>query len=360
MRALITVAGNPVMSTPDSHRLDEALGSLEFMVSIDIYRNETTRRANVILPAPSPLARSEFPMAFFSLSVRNFVQWAPPIIEPDGPTEHEVLARLANILAGQGADADVAAIDDTMVAGVLTSAMKAPDSPIASRPLEELMAEVGGHSAVDRVVDAMIRTGPYGDWFGAEPDGLSLARLAEHPHGIDLGPMQPRLPDVTRTPSAQVELDPPAIIEDLERLEAALERDRVRRQAGGLVLVGRRHLRSNNSWMHNVSVLVKGKPRCTLQVHPDDASRLGLVDGGQADVASRVGRLIAPVEVTDAIRPGVVSLPHGWGHDLAGTHLGVAGAHPGVNTNILTDGAALDPLSGNAVLNGIPVTVRPT
>ena len=150
------------------------------------------------------------------------------------------------------------------------------------------------------------------------------------------------------------------MLDDLVRLHGALERDRERRQAGGLVLVGRRHLRSNNSWMHNVNVLVKGKERCTLQVHPDDAGQLGLVDGGHAEVASRVGQLVAPVEVTDAIRPGVVSLPHGWGHDLAGTSLGVAAGHAGVNSNILTDGQALDPLSGNAVLNGIPVTVRPT
>jgi anaerobic selenocysteine-containing dehydrogenase len=359
VRALITVAGNPVMSTPDSRRLDDALGSLEFMVSVDIYRNETTRRANVILPAPSPLARSEFPMAFFSLAVHNFVEWAPPILEPDGPMEHEVMARLANIVAGLGADADIIGIDQTMVNGVLEGAMKAPDSPIASRRLGDLVAELGGHSAVDRVVDAMIRTGPYGDWFGAVPDGLSLAQLQSHPHGIDLGPLQPRLPDVLRTASGQVELDAQPVIDDLARLHDALERDRQRRRAGGLVLVGRRHLRSNNSWMHNVDVLVKGKERCTLQIHPDDAGHLGLVDGGDAAVASRVGQLVAPVEVTDAIRPGVVSLPHGWGHDLAGTSLGVAGAHAGVNSNILTDGQVLDPLSGNAVLNGIPVTVRP-
>ena len=354
VRALVTVAGNPVVSTPNSGRLDAALGSLEFMVSVDIYLNETTRHANVILPAPSPLERSEYPMAFFGLSVRNFAEWAPPIVDPSIPMEHETIARIAMILSGQGADADVSTIDDMMISGVLDRAIAADGSPIADRTVESLTAELGGDSVVDKVVDAMIRTGPYGDWFGAVPDGLSLTKLAANPHGVDLGPLQPRLPDVLRTPSAKIELAPEPVLGDLPRLAAALDRG----DDGQLVLVGRRHLRSNNSWMHNVGVLVKGKERCTLQVHPDDATALGLADGGLADVASRVGMLTAPVEVTDSIRPGVVSLPHGWGHDLPGLRLGVA-AGRGVNSNLLTDGEAMDPLSGNAVLNGIPVTVSP-
>jgi anaerobic selenocysteine-containing dehydrogenase len=353
IRALVTVAGNPVASTPNSGRLDAALGSLEYMVSVDIYLNETTRHANVILPAPSPLERSEYPMAFFGLSVRNFAEWAPPIIEPEGPMEHETLARLSLILSGAGASGDVAAVDDLMITAVLERAIAAEGSLVADRTVEDLADRLSGHSAVDKVVDAMIRTGPYGDWFGAVPDGLSLAVLATNPHGVDLGPMQPRLPDVLRTPSGRVELAPAPVLEDLPRLRAALDQDDV-----GFVLVGRRHLRSNNSWMHNLTVLTKGKERCTLQVHPDDAADLGLVDGGLADVASRVGKLTAPVEVTDAIRRGVVSLPHGWGHDLPGMRLGVA-AGRGVNSNLLTDGEAIDPLSGNAVLNGIPVVVSP-
>ncbi len=355
VRALITVAGNPAVSTPDSRRLEAALDSLDFMVSVDIYLNETTRHANVILPAPSPLERSEYPMAFFSLAVRNFAEWAPPIVEPSMPHEHETIARLALIVGGQGAHADVTALDEIMVNGVLEGAIGATGSPIADRTVEELTAELGGRSAVDHVVDAMIRTGAYGDWFGAVPDGLSLAALEANPHGVDLGPLQPRLPDVLRTTSGLVELAPEPLMQDLARLEAAL----ARADDGTFVLVGRRHLRSNNSWMHNVGVLVKGKERCTLQVHPDDAADLGLTDGDLADVASRVGMVTAPVEVTDSIRPGVVSLPHGWGHDRPGTRMGVAAAHAGVNSNLLTDGEALDPLSGNAVLNGIPVTVSP-
>ncbi len=201
----------------------------------------------------------------------------------------------------------------------------------------------------------MLRTGPYGDGFGEDPDGLSLAKLEANPHGIDLGPLEPRLPSVLKTTSGRIEVLAEPIRGDLDRAAAAMTPP----EDGTMVLIGRRHVRSNNSWMHNVDVLVKGKDRCTLQVHPDDASRLGLSDGGDARVTSRVGSLSAPVEVTDIVRPGVVSLPHGWGHDLPGVELAVAGKRPGVNVNLLTDGAELDPLSGNAVLNGVPVEVIP-
>jgi anaerobic selenocysteine-containing dehydrogenase len=186
------------------------------------------------------------------------------------------------------------------------------------------------------------------------PGGLSLDVLLANPHGIDLGPLEPRLPEVLRTPSGMVELAPEPIVADVSRLREALDAP-----TGGMTLVGRRDLRSNNSWMHNVEVLVKGKPRCTLHVHPDDAARLGLADGAAAEVASRTGKVTVPVEVTDAIRPGVVSIPHGWGHDVDGVELGVARRHAGVNSNLLADDELIDPLSGNAVLNGIPVEVAP-
>jgi anaerobic selenocysteine-containing dehydrogenase len=179
--------------------------------------------------------------------------------------------------------------------------------------------------------------------------------LLANPHGVDFGPLQPRLPDVLRTPSGKVELAPEPVVADVEeRLRPSLSR----RANGDLVLVGRRDLRSNNSWMHNLEVLVKGKPRCTLQIHPDDATRLGLDSGEVACVRSRVGEVSIAVEVTDGIMPGVVSIPHGWGHDLDGADLEVAGRYAGVNTNLLADSAPVDPLSGNAVLNGIPVTVE--
>ena len=203
------------------------------------------------------------------------------------------------------------------------------------------------------MLDLMLRAGPYGDAFGAKPDGLTLAALEAAPHGVDLGPLEPRIPEVLRTPSGRIELAPEPIVADLERLRAALGRG----QNGGMVLIGRRQLRSNNSWMHNLEPLVRGKERCTAHVHPDDAERLGLVDGARVRVSSRAGTVEVPVEVTDAVMPGVVSIPHGWGHDLDGTKMAVAAAHPGGNSNLVADELAIDPLSGNAVLNGIPVEV---
>jgi anaerobic selenocysteine-containing dehydrogenase len=198
----------------------------------------------------------------------------------------------------------------------------------------------------ERILDFMLRTGPY---------ELTLDELQQHTHGLDLGALEPRLPDALRTPTGNVELAPEPMVADVPRLRAALDR----RTNGPFVLIGRRHLRSNNSWMHNVNVLVKGKPQCTLQVHPDDAARVGLADGGAAKISSRTGAVVADVEVTDAVMPGVVSLPHGWGHDIPGVRMEIAAAHAGVNSNILADEELFDPLSGNAVFNGIPVEVVP-
>jgi anaerobic selenocysteine-containing dehydrogenase len=245
VRALVTIAGNPVVSTPNAGRLERAIEGLDFVLAVDIYVNETTRHADVILPAPEPLQKSHY--------------------------------------------------------------------------------------------------------------DLALYQLEEAPHGIDLGPHRPRIPSVLRTPSGKVELAPEPIAADVERLHAALERD----LDGGMVLIGRRQLRSNNSWMHNLPALVKGKDRCTLHVHPGDADRLGLADGARALVSSATGEIEVPVEVTDAIMPGVVSIPHGWGHDTPGVRLRVASDHAGVNSNVLADETQVDPLSGNAVLNGIPVDVAP-
>jgi anaerobic selenocysteine-containing dehydrogenase len=200
----------------------------------------------------------------------------------------------------------------------------------------------------------MLRTGPYGDAFGARPDGLSLDVLEANPHGIDLGALEPRLPDVLRTPDGMIDLAPAILLADVARLHDGLDGRRDHR----FVLIGRRHLRSNNSWMHNVQVLVKGKPRCTLHLHPDDAAELGLADGDAARVRSRVGEVVLPVEITDGIRPGVVSIPHGWGHDHPDLRMGVAREHAGVNSNVLSDPELYDRPSGNAVLNGIPVAVE--
>ncbi len=357
VRALLTIAGNPVLSNPDSARLDRALGSLEFMVSIDIYRNETTRHADVILPAEGLLARGHYDLALLSLAVRNVANYSAPVfdLEPGEPAEWETMLRLAGILAGQGAHSDVAALDDLVVRDLLQKAVARDGSNVAGRDPEELFGMLGAGRGPERVLDIMLRTGPYGDGFGSDPDGLSLARLLDNPHGIDLGPLQPRVPECLRTASGMIELAPDPIVADVARLRTSMDE----RRDGTLVLVGRRDLRSNNSWMHNVEVLVKGKERCTLQVHPDDAVRNGIEDGKGVVVASATGRVELPAEVTDAIMPGVVSIPHGWGHDVAGASLQVASRRPGVNSNLLAGSDRVDPLSGNAVLSGIAVTVAP-
>jgi anaerobic selenocysteine-containing dehydrogenase len=362
VRALITIAGNPVVSTPDAGRLDRALGTLDFMVSVDIYRNETTRHADVVLPAPRTLARSHYDLALYSLAIRNVANYSPPLVplaEHERP-EWETLLRLAAICAGRGSSVDAAyALDDFALGAVVAKAVGRADGPLAGRDADEIVAAVtaDGRRGPERMLDFMLRTGAYGDQFGAPgfEGGLTLAHLEAAPHGVDLGPLQPRLPEVLRTPTGHIDLAPEVIVADVAtRLVPSLGRI----GDGGLVLVGRRDLRSNNSWMHNLEILVKGKPRCTLQIHPEDASRLGVVDGMSVRVRSRVGEVELPAAVTDGIMPGVVSIPHGWGHDGAGVELGVARRYAGVNSNVLSDGTLVDPLSGNAVLNGIPVTVE--
>jgi len=355
VRALITVAGNPVLSTPGGDRLDAALAGLDFMVSVDPYLNETTRHAHVILPPPPPGRSAHYDLAFADLAVRNTARYSPaPIpLSEDERDECEILARLVMIVSGQDAAA-APAVDDLMIAGTLAKATADPSSPVYGRDPAELTKTLDGRTGSERRIDMMLRLGAYGDGFGARADGLTLSRLIAEPHGVDLGPLQPRLPEVLRTPSGLIELCPAPLAADLDRLRAGLGS-----RQDGLVLVGRRHLRSNNSWLHNLPALARGTNRCTLHLHPSDANALGLGDGDTARVRSRTGEVAVPVEITEDVMPGVVSLPHGWGHDRPGTRMRVAAAVPGVNVNLLTDPDAIDPLSGTAVLNGIPVEVAP-
>jgi anaerobic selenocysteine-containing dehydrogenase len=356
IRAMVTVGGNPVVSTPNAGRLDAALAGLEFMVAVDPYINETTRHADVIMPVPSALQRPHYDLALLQLGLRNVANYSPAVLPLDEgqPDEWHVLARLALVAQGMGSDADPGIVDELVLRTLVDAAVGDETSQLAGRDAHEIVALLGERTGPERIIDLMLRTGPYGEGFGANPDGLTLDVLLANPHGVDLGPLEPRLPDVLRTPSGMVELAPEPIVADVDRLRAALDRP-----AGGLSLIGRRDLRSNNSWMHNVEVLVKGKPRCTLHVNPGDAERLGLADGEPAEVRSRAGTVTIAVEVTDAIRPGVVSIPHGWGHDMPGVELAVARRYPGVNSNVLADEELIDPVSGTAVLNGIPVEVAP-
>jgi anaerobic selenocysteine-containing dehydrogenase len=353
VRALVTVAGNPVLSLPGGDGLGDALAGLEFMVSVDPYLNETTRHAHVILPPPPPSRSGHYDLAFGQFAVRNTARYSPPALPlREGELDEcEILARLTRIASGPGQKTD---IDETIMTRLLGRATADPASPVHGKDPADLLGRLTGDTPALRRLDLMLRLGAYGDGFGAVPGGLSLDALLRAPHGIDLGPMRPRLGDVLRTPSGRIELCPPPIAADVARL-----RDGLAERRAGLVLVGRRHLRSNNSWMHNLPGLVRGTNRCTLQIHPDDADRLGLADAGKAEVVSGSGSVAVEVEVTEEVMPGVVSLPHGWGHGRPGTRGEIAAAHAGVSANALTDPRALDPLSGNAVLNGIPVRVRP-
>lgn len=333
VRALITVCGNPCLSTPNAARLTEAVQRLDFMVSLDVYLNETSRHADVILPGPTPMERPHYDIALYQLAVRNVANWTPALLPTDVPQEWETLLRLVGIVTGQGPNADLAALDE-FVAGEIAKRYGVDATLAADR------------TGPARLIDLMLRGGPY---------ELTLAELEAAPHGVDLGPLRPRIPDVLGTPSGKIELAPAEVVADVPRLRAELGRA----VNGQMVLIGRRQLASNNSWMHNLETLVRGQNRCTAQVHPADAARLGLSDGGTAVVRSRAGKIEVPVEVTDAIRPGVVSIPHGWGHDADGMRTAVASAHPGVNSNVLADDSLLDALSGTAVLNGIPVEIEP-
>jgi anaerobic selenocysteine-containing dehydrogenase len=365
IRALVTFGGNPSVSTPNVARLTSALESLDFMVCVDLYLHETSRLADVVLPAPSPMQQAHYDVLLNSLAVRNVARFAPPAVALDEgqPPEWEIMCRLSAVVASAGAGGDDAAritaeqIDDLTFAKAVEQSITDPSATVYGRDRDEIIAATDGACGPERLLDLLLRAGPYGEGYGANPSGLTLQALKDAPNGIDLGPLQPRIPEALRTASGTIELAPAPLIDDARRLLQRLA-ETAAVDGPGMVLIGRRDLRSNNSWMHNIDMLVRGKPRCTLFVHPDDATRLGLADGGSARVTSRAGEVVAPVEVTDEIMPGVVSLPHGWGHGMRGSRQTVAAEYAGVNSNLLTDETLIDPLSGNAVLNGIPVRVE--
>ena len=352
VRALVTVAGNPVLSCPNAERLDRALASLDFMVCVDLYVNETTRHADLILPVTAPLERTNYDMAFHNNSVRNHAKYSPPVLEP--PPGVKPLWEILLEIAGRMAGADRGAAEELLLGGLL-GATVGEGRTCDHVEAEEARAVVGEWEGPERILDLMLRTGRYGEQFGKNEEGLSMQALIDSVHGVDLGPLEPRLVPMLATESGRVELAHELLVKDVDRL-----RERLDRETPTLVLIGRRQIRTNNSWMHNVPALAKGKPRCTLLVHPDDAAKHGVANGESARVRSRVGEVVAPVELSEDLRPGVVSLPHGFGHDLPGARLRVAiDKQAGVNSNTLTDEEGLDPLSGNAILNGIPVELEP-
>ena len=313
IRALFTGAGNPVLSTPNGRNLDAALEQLEFMVSLDPYLNETTRHADIILPPTSPLEHDHYDLGFHINAIRNTARFSEPVFAPAPDSLHdwEIFGELGNRVAA------------------LMGLQAQPVIPPS------------------QIIDAGLQTGPYA------AQGLSLAMLRENPSGVDLGALQPLLPGRLRTRDKMIRCNTPEPLADLERLRQEFTHTR----HGLLRLIGRRHVRSNNSWMHNYHRLVKGKDRCSLLMHPDDMLPRDIEDGGLVTISSRVGSVQVQVEASQDVMPGVVSLPHGYGHNRSGIRMAVARKHAGVSCNDLTDELALDALSGNAAVNGVLVSV---
>ena len=326
VRALVTHAGNPVLSTPNGARLDRAIAGLEFYAAIDFYINESTRHANVILPPTAALERDHYDLVFHALAVRNTAKFSPAVFQKEKGARHdwEILLELTRRMTRGGVFARLKA------QGVAVIARRAGPRGLLTRGL---------------------RLGPYGR------EGLSLRKLIDAPHGLDLGPLEQCLPARLRTRDRRVQLAPTELLADLSRLDAAFARLSLPRN-GALALIGRRELRSNNSWMHNSERLVRGRRRCTVLMHQSDAAMRGLDDGDRVCVSSRVGEVEVELETTDDMMPGVVSMPHGWGHGREGARLRVAAEHKGASINDLTDDTLVDSLTGNASFSGIAVRVR--
>jgi anaerobic selenocysteine-containing dehydrogenase len=351
VRALITVAGNPVLSTPNGRQLDRALEGLEYMVSVDFYVNETTRHANLILPPTGPLEHGHYDVALSGFAVRNVAKYAPALFAPSPGArhDHEILAELALRLGTRpGLERMRARTAGTLARrlgpdGILDWMLRTGRYGVENRGLPAMLARLPGFTRMKRQLEAPDR----------RPAGLTLEALKRAPNGVDLGPLEPNLERRLAAPERHIRTAPEPFLKDLARAARALER-----APAALVLIGRRHVRSNNSWLHNSHRLVKGKPRCTLMVHPEDAGRRGIVDGAPVRLRSRVGEVVVDAEVTDEVMPGVVCLPHGWGHDRPGVRLAVATQHAGVSLNDVVDDGRVDELSGTAVLNGTPVEIE--
>ncbi|MDH4260265.1 MAG: molybdopterin oxidoreductase family protein [Gammaproteobacteria bacterium] len=328
VRALITSAGNPVLSTPNGARLERALGSLEFMASVDFYINETTRHANIILPPTFALERDHYDLIFHLLAIRNTVKYSLPLYDPAPDTRHDW-----QILQG------------------IAARLAVHDPGRRPRLVDRLRARL---LTPKRLLALGLRFGPRGAGWTPFGKGLTLARLARLPHGQDLGALEPCLPE-RLGPNVRIQLAPAPFVADVDRLAREMSHSMT---GPAMRLIGRRDLRSNNSWMHNSQRLVKGPRRCTLLMHPADAARLGINDGTRVSVRSRAGAIAVDAQLSEEIMPGVVSLPHGWGHDRPGTRQAVASAHPGASINDLTDELVVDAVSGNAAFSGVPVTVE--
>ena len=365
IKMMFVLAGNPIISSSNSQRLDDAFKSLDFMVSIDFYLNETSRHADIILPPTAPLEQSHYDLVFNLLSVRNVAKYSPALFENNKNTRHdwqillEIKKRLASqdLLSRTKEEASYQVLkrvgSDGLLDLILRTGPYGTQLPGTSQTGRFLVDAVQGFIPSKHPIRKILDLSPYGTANRSLSKGLCLSSLLNYPHGVDLGPLQSRLPERLYTPKKRIRLAPISYLKDLTRLRKALERP----VTSELLLIGRRHVRSNNSWLHNSQRLVKGKNRCTLMMHPDDAKRAKLISGDTALVQSRVGMLHIETEITKDIMQGVISIPHGWGHSMPGTQLHVASKHPGVNLNTLSDDHFVDRLTGTAAFNGIPVSV---
>jgi anaerobic selenocysteine-containing dehydrogenase len=343
VKGLFTIGANPVLSAPGSGRLDAALPLLDFMICMDNYLNETTRHAHVILPSPSVLETPHWDVWSWPWSLTSGGHYSPTLYPSERMEEWRVVTTLGCLCAGMKIDEiDLDAIDREYFSNMCVQVGLDPEKILAISPTP----------GPERILDLAIRIGPFGDRFGERPGGATLDTFKTEPHGLLFGVAQPQIRAVLRTRSGKIELAAQHLFNDLPRLRAAMQETRPE-----TLLVSRRHLASMNSWMHNIDVLVKGPERCTLFIHPQDAERIGILDGEVVLVTTAEGSVQVAAEVTAGIRPGVVSLPHGWGHDSAGSRLRVASRRPGINSNLLSPGKLVDEASGNAVVNGIPVTI---
>jgi anaerobic selenocysteine-containing dehydrogenase len=378
IRALITHAGNPVLSTPNGRQVEQALASLDFMVAIDIYLNETTRHASIILPPTGPLEHGHYDIALNAVAVRNVARYSPPLYNPPHDSRHdwqillELIVRLnSRNTFERGLWRGLQVIVERMgLEGLLdwliSMGPKGYRLGVLSRAdhlLNEFLLSGKLYQGAKKVLSGWVdkRVGLQSlleatALFSHQQQGLNLKKLKAHPHGMDLGALQPSFPARLCTDGKRIALTPPEYLADLARARQRLSEGL---DPESLLLIGRRHVRSNNSWLHNSHRLVKGKNRCTVMLHPDDAERLGIENGAAVRVASGVGVIELPAELTSDIMPGVVSVPHGFGHHRTGAQLAVASEVPGVSVNDITDEQVLDALTGVAVLNGLPVTVAP-
>ncbi|MCF6263571.1 MAG: molybdopterin oxidoreductase family protein [Xanthomonadales bacterium] len=339
IKAMIVAAGNPLLSTPNNTQLEKAFNSLEFVLSIDFYINETSRHADIILPPPSPLERSHYDLAFNHFAVRNYARYSHALFEKakGSLSEAEIYLELAYLMAPGG----------------FTEKAKAWAK---LKFLKTFKAE--GFLAKG------IKKGPYAQPKSQNNRDLSFKQLAKLEHGIDLGPLQSRFPEGILTKNGKIQLAPKKFVADLARLQLKFPTEITDslaaakpREKHSFLLIGRRDPRTCNSWLHNSYRMVKGKNRCTALIHPADADSIGIVQGQAVKVTSRAGSLELEVAISNEIMPGVISIPHGWGHGKANTRLDIANQHAGVSANQLTDEKLVDVLSGNAVLNGVPVEV---